>query len=142
MPSWKLVNPPYQYNFKAAEADATLVTPGNDGTPQQQQPREEIILTGIDNDIYSTDGESLDSYYSRSQASTRNRGEAIANYPPPTYDQEPKVVADDEASSKEKEINNLMALISISNRGTGYDRQTGKYDNKRAVNVVGARENV
>ncbi|GJY70906.1 hypothetical protein Tco_0474609, partial [Tanacetum coccineum] len=29
-----------------------------------------------------------------------------------------------------------------SNKGTGYDRQTMKYDNKRAVNVVGARENV
>nr|GFC15342.1 hypothetical protein [Tanacetum cinerariifolium] len=62
----------------ATNVDATLVTPGNDGTPQQQQqPRDEIrktfpivskdiqkwittkaevvqiILTRIDNDIYS-----------------------------------------------------------------------------------------
>ncbi|GKA96514.1 retrovirus-related pol polyprotein from transposon TNT 1-94 [Tanacetum coccineum] len=36
-----------------------------------------------------------------SQAATRNKGNAITNSPPPTYDLEPKVVADDEASSKE-----------------------------------------
>ncbi|GJT46573.1 putative zinc finger, CCHC-type containing protein, partial [Tanacetum coccineum] len=55
-----------------------------------------------------------------------------------------------EEMSKEKEIENLMALISLSfkkiykptnnnlpriNRGT-------RYDNQRAVNVAGARENV
>ncbi|GJV93587.1 hypothetical protein Tco_1541400 [Tanacetum coccineum] len=234
------------------DADATPVTPGNDGTPHQQQPRiatvskdiqkwitveaevVQIILTRIDNDIYSTvdaclmqwrcekqlkDGDSLNSYYSRfykmmnvlvrnqfivtnhqvniqfllqlklewqrfvtivkqnqdlknvsyhklyeilkqnqnevnkiraerlarinnllalvaqqqlvyhpqpnptyytkssltrSQAATRNRGKAIANSPTPTYDLEPEVVTDDEASSKEKDINKLMALISIS----------------------------
>nr|GEZ56353.1 hypothetical protein [Tanacetum cinerariifolium] len=131
----------------------------------------QIILTGIDNDIYfivdayletnlywefgkftSRDGESLESYYSRfykmmnelvrnqcdvtnhqvnvqfllqlqpewqrsQQAATRNRGKAIVNSPPPIYDQEPSMVAEDD------EI------------GTGYD-------NQRIVNVVGARENV
>nr|GFA28295.1 hypothetical protein [Tanacetum cinerariifolium] len=51
------------------------------------------------------------------QAITRNRGKAIVNSPQPTYDQEPTMVADDD------EI------------GTGYD-------NQRAVNVAGARENV
>ncbi|GKA42001.1 hypothetical protein Tco_0734661 [Tanacetum coccineum] len=151
MPSWKLV-------FKATEADATPVTPSNDGTPQQQQPREEvhkifptvsediqkwitteaevvhIIFTGIDNDIYSIQHQNevneiraerlartanplalvsqqqpvyhpqpnpthyTQSSSTRSQASTRNRSKAIANSPPPTYDQEPEVVADDEAS--------------------------------------------
>ncbi|GJR09756.1 uncharacterized mitochondrial protein-like protein [Tanacetum coccineum] len=98
------------------------------------------------------------------QAATRNRGKAIVNSPPPTYDQEPEMVAEDDALSKEKEIDKLMALISLSfkkiykptnnnlrtssntsranqdntlriNRGTGYD-------NQRAVNVAGARENV
>ncbi|GJY44100.1 hypothetical protein Tco_0432313 [Tanacetum coccineum] len=29
-----------------------------------------------------------------------------------------------------------------SNKGNGYNRQTGQYDNKRAVKVIGARENV
>ncbi|GJU25617.1 hypothetical protein Tco_1164238 [Tanacetum coccineum] len=98
------------------------------------------------------------------QAATRNRGKAIVNSPQPTYDQEPTMVAEDDEMSKEKEIDKLMALISLSfkkiykptnnnlrtssnisranqdnslriNRGTGYD-------NQRAVNVAGARENV
>ncbi|GJU21385.1 hypothetical protein Tco_1154727 [Tanacetum coccineum] len=51
------------------------------------------------------------------QAATRNRGKAIVNSPPPTYDQEPEMVAEDDAL------------------GT-------RYDNQRAVNVVEARENV
>ncbi|GJV94728.1 hypothetical protein Tco_1546305 [Tanacetum coccineum] len=98
------------------------------------------------------------------QAATRNRGKEIVNSPPPTYDQQPDMVTEDDALSKEKEIDKLMALISLSfkkiykptnnnlrtssntsranqdntsrtNRGTGYD-------NQRAVNVFGARENV
>ncbi|GJZ15033.1 hypothetical protein Tco_0550710 [Tanacetum coccineum] len=111
------------------------------------------------------DGESLESYYLRSQqAATGNRGKAIVNSPLPTYDQEPTMVAKDDEMSKEKEIDKLMALISLSfnkiykptnnnlrtpsntsrenednnlriNRGT-------RYDNQRAINVAGARENV
>ncbi|GJZ81129.1 hypothetical protein Tco_0646123 [Tanacetum coccineum] len=98
------------------------------------------------------------------QAATRNRGKAIINSPPSTYDQEPDMVTEDDALSKEKEIDKLMALIYLSfkkiykptnnnlktssntsranqdntprlNRGT-------RYDNQRVVNVVGARENV
>nr|GEW98195.1 retrovirus-related Pol polyprotein from transposon TNT 1-94 [Tanacetum cinerariifolium] len=167
----------------------------------------QIILTRIDNDIYSTvdacpnacemckaiemlkqgesinvqdletnlywefrkftsrDGESLKSYYSRSQqAATRNRGKAIVNSPPPIYDQEPFMVAEDDEMSKDKEIDKLVALISLSfkkiykptnnnlrtlsntsranqdnslriNRGAGYD-------NQRLGNVAGARETV
>nr|GEW83674.1 ribonuclease H-like domain-containing protein [Tanacetum cinerariifolium] len=170
----------------------------------------QIILTGIDNDIYSTvdacpnackmwkaierlkqgesihvqdletnlywdfgkftsqDGESLESYYSRiartanllalvaqqqpvyhpqnhpthysqnsssksQQAATRNRGKVIVNSPQPIYDQEPSIVAEDDEMSKDKEIDKLMALISLS--GAGYDHQ-------RLGNVVGARETV
>nr|GEY38964.1 hypothetical protein [Tanacetum cinerariifolium] len=117
----------------------------------------QIILTWIDNDIYSTvdacpnacemwkaierlkqgesinvqdletnlyweirkftsrDGESLESYYSRlQQTATRNRGKAIVNSPPPIYDQEPTMVAEDDEMSKDKEIDKLMALISLS----------------------------
>nr|GEY09623.1 integrase, catalytic region, zinc finger, CCHC-type, peptidase aspartic, catalytic [Tanacetum cinerariifolium] len=98
------------------------------------------------------------------QAATRNRGKAIVNSSPPIYDQEPSMVAEDDEMLKDKEIDNIMALISLSfkkiykptnnnlrtssntnkanqdnslriNRGTGYD-------NQRIVNVVGARENV
>ncbi|GJY45288.1 hypothetical protein Tco_0434351, partial [Tanacetum coccineum] len=101
----------------------------------------------------------------RSQpAATKNRGKAITNSPLPTYDQEPTMVIEDDKLSKEKEIDKIMALISLSfkkiykptsnhlgtssntgrahqdntlriNRGTGYD-------NQRAVNVAGAKENV
>ncbi|GJR40348.1 retrovirus-related pol polyprotein from transposon TNT 1-94 [Tanacetum coccineum] len=96
--------------------------------------------------------------------STRNKGKSIVTSSAPTYDPEPAMVTEDEEMSKEKEIDKLMALISLSfkkiykptnnnlrtssntsranqdnspriNRGTGYD-------NQRAVNVAGARENV
>nr|GEZ17321.1 hypothetical protein [Tanacetum cinerariifolium] len=98
------------------------------------------------------------------QAAMRNKGKAIVNSPSPIYDQEPDVVTEDYALSKENEIDKLMALTSSSfkkiykptnnnlktssntsrpnqdntlriNRGTGYN-------NQRVVNVVGARENV
>nr|GEW45721.1 hypothetical protein [Tanacetum cinerariifolium] len=66
----------------------------------------------------SRDGESLELYYSRSQqAATRKKGKAIVNSSPPTYDQEPKMVAEDD------------------------EIETG-YDNQRVVNVDGVRENV
>ncbi|GJX44122.1 hypothetical protein Tco_0260798 [Tanacetum coccineum] len=101
---------------------------------------------------------------SKQQAATRNRGKAIVKSPPPTYNQEPTMIAEDDKMLKEKEIDKLMALISLSfkkiykptnnnlrtssntskanqdnttriNRGTGYD-------NHRAGQVAGARENV
>nr|GEU67171.1 retrovirus-related Pol polyprotein from transposon TNT 1-94 [Tanacetum cinerariifolium] len=209
-----LKNPPYKYTW----ADKTVpVSEGSSETTTEtymenyknvsQDTRDQlntkaeavqIILTGIDNDIYSTvdacpnacemwkaierlkqgesinvqdletnlywefgnftsrDGESLESYYSR--------GKEIVNSPPPIYDQEPSMVAEDDEMSKDKEIDKLMALISLSfkkiykptnnnlrtssntsrvnqdnspriNRGTGYD-------NQRIGNVVGARETV
>nr|GEZ42078.1 hypothetical protein [Tanacetum cinerariifolium] len=67
------------------------------------------------------------------QAVTRNRRKAIVNSPQPIYDQEPSMVAEDEETSKDKEIDKLTALISLS--GTGYE-------NQRLSNVVGARETV
>nr|GEV93414.1 hypothetical protein [Tanacetum cinerariifolium] len=48
------------------------------------------------------------------QAATQNRGKAIVNSPQPIYDQEPSMVDDDDETSKEKEIDKLMALISLS----------------------------
>nr|GEU41436.1 hypothetical protein [Tanacetum cinerariifolium] len=167
----------------------------------------QIILTGIDNDIYSTvdaclnaceiwkaierlkqgesinvqdletnlywefrkftskDGESLESYYSRSQqAATRNRGKAIINSSQPIYDQEPSMIAEDDETSKDKEIDKLMALISLSfkkiYKPTNNNLRTSsntsranqdnspriyrnaRYENQRNGNVAGARENV
>nr|GEY58754.1 hypothetical protein [Tanacetum cinerariifolium] len=98
------------------------------------------------------------------QAATRNKGKAIVNSPQPIYDQEPSMVAEDDETSKDKEIDELMALISLSfkkiykptnnnlrtssntcranqdnssriNKGVGYE-------NQRIGNVAGARETV
>ncbi|GJT26512.1 hypothetical protein Tco_0906787 [Tanacetum coccineum] len=100
----------------------------------------------------------------KSQQATRNRGRSIVNSFAPIYDQEPATVTEEDEMSKEKKIDKLMALISLSfkkiykptnnnlqtssntsranqdnylriNRGSGYE-------NQRVVNVVGARENV
>nr|GEV50613.1 hypothetical protein [Tanacetum cinerariifolium] len=48
------------------------------------------------------------------QAATKNRGKEIVNFPQPIYDQEPSMVAEDDEMSKDKEIDKLMALISLS----------------------------
>ncbi|GKE12289.1 hypothetical protein Tco_1415840 [Tanacetum coccineum] len=99
-----------------------------------------------------------------SQQATRNRGKTIVNSSTPIYDQKPPMVTKDDEMSKEKEIDKLMALISLSfkkiykptnnnlrtssntNRANQYNSPrinsgTG-YENQRIVNVVGARENV
>ncbi|GJU40754.1 hypothetical protein Tco_1193711 [Tanacetum coccineum] len=149
MLSWKQVNSPYK--FKWTEKTVPLAK-------------------GIDNDTYSTVDACLNACemwkaIERSQlATTRNTSKVILNSPPPTYDQEPATVADDYEMSKKKEIDKLVALISLSikkiykptnnnlktslntsrtnqdnsiriNKGTGYD-------NQRVVNVAGARENI
>ncbi|GKE03773.1 hypothetical protein Tco_1395791 [Tanacetum coccineum] len=49
-----------------------------------------------------------------SQQSTRNRGKAIVTSSAPTYDPEPDTVTEDDEMSKDKEIDKLMALISLS----------------------------
>nr|GEX63251.1 retrovirus-related Pol polyprotein from transposon TNT 1-94 [Tanacetum cinerariifolium] len=126
---------------------------------------ESIIVQDLETNLYwefrkftSRDGESLESYYSR------NRGKAIVNSPSPIYYQEPSMVTEDDEMSKDKEIDKLMGLISLSfkkiykptnnnlrtssntsranqdnslriNRGTGYD-------NQRLCNVVRARETI
>nr|GEX00978.1 hypothetical protein [Tanacetum cinerariifolium] len=67
------------------------------------------------------------------QAATWNRGKAIVNSPQPIYDQQPSMIAEDDETSKDKEIDKLMDLISLSNAG---------YENQRSGNVAGARETV
>nr|GFC13800.1 hypothetical protein [Tanacetum cinerariifolium] len=49
----------------------------------------------------------------KTHQATRNRGKAIVNSPQPIYNQEPSMVDDDDETSKEKEIDKLMALISL-----------------------------
>nr|GFB93149.1 hypothetical protein [Tanacetum cinerariifolium] len=98
------------------------------------------------------------------QAATRNRGKAIVNSPPLIYDQEPSMVDDDDETSKEKEIDKLMALISLSfkkiykptnnNLRTSSNTTRANQDNsprihrnagyeiQRSGNVAGAKETV
>ncbi|GJU15003.1 retrovirus-related pol polyprotein from transposon TNT 1-94 [Tanacetum coccineum] len=256
-----LQNPPYKFKWTektvpVAEGSSETTTEGymenyknvsQDIRDQLNAEAEvvQIILTGIDNDIYSTvdacpnayemwkaierlkqgesinvqdletnfywefgkftsrDSESLESYYSRFVTFVKQsqelktvfyhklydilkqhqnevneiRAEILArsanplalkksncNSSAPIYDQEPATVTEDDKMSKEKEIDKLMALISLSfkkiykptnnnlrtssntsranqdnspriNRGTGYE-------NQRVVNVAGARDNV
>nr|GFA97559.1 hypothetical protein [Tanacetum cinerariifolium] len=98
------------------------------------------------------------------QAATRNIGKAIVNTPQPIYDQEPYMVDEDDETSKDKEIDKLMALISLSfkkiYKPTNNNLQTSSntsranqddsprinknvgYENQRIGNVAGARETV
>nr|GFD32160.1 hypothetical protein [Tanacetum cinerariifolium] len=48
------------------------------------------------------------------QSATRKREKVVVNSPQPIYDQEPSMVDDDDDTSKDKEIDKLMALISLS----------------------------
>nr|GEX61157.1 hypothetical protein [Tanacetum cinerariifolium] len=98
------------------------------------------------------------------QAATKSRGKAIVNSPQPIYDQEPSMVAEDDETSKDKEIDKLKALISLSlnkiykptnnnlrtssntsranqDNSLRINRSVG-YENQRIGNVDGARETV
>nr|GFC12826.1 hypothetical protein [Tanacetum cinerariifolium] len=70
-----------------------------------------IILTGMDNDIYST-VDACPNACEMWKSIERNRGKSIVNSPPPICDQEPSMVAEDDEMSKDREIDKLMALIS------------------------------
>nr|GFC07215.1 hypothetical protein [Tanacetum cinerariifolium] len=96
------------------------------------------------------------------QAATRKREKAIVNSHQPIYDQEPSMVDDDEDSSKDKEIDKLMALISLSfnkiykpiNNNLRTSSNTSRanqdnsprihrgYEGQRGGTVAGARETV
>nr|GEW69090.1 hypothetical protein [Tanacetum cinerariifolium] len=98
------------------------------------------------------------------QPATRNRGKAIVNSPQPIYDQEPSMVTEDDETAKDKEIDKLMALISLSfkkiykptknnlrtssntsranqDHSPWINRSVG-YENQRIGNVAGAKETV
>nr|GFC46876.1 hypothetical protein [Tanacetum cinerariifolium] len=99
------------------------------------------------------------------QSATRKREKAVDNSPQPIYDQEPSMVDDDdEDTSKEKEIDKLMALISLSfkkiykptNNNLHTSSNTSRpnpdnslrihknagYEGQRSGTVAGARETV
>ncbi|GJR32661.1 hypothetical protein Tco_1108893 [Tanacetum coccineum] len=99
----------------------------------------QIILIGIDNDIYSIvdacpNACEMWKAIERSQQATKNKGKAIVNSSDPIYDQEPATITEDDEMSKEKDRANQDNSPRI-NRGT-------RYENHRVVNIAGARENV
>nr|GFA79248.1 hypothetical protein [Tanacetum cinerariifolium] len=69
----------------------------------------------IDNDIYSI-VDACPNACEMWKAIERNREKAIVNSPHSIYDEEPSIVADDDEMSKDKEIDKLMALISLSSQ--------------------------
>nr|GEZ93245.1 hypothetical protein [Tanacetum cinerariifolium] len=123
-----LTNPPYELGWKEkfvldSEGNPTTTTERVFETYKnvKQEIRDQlnaeaeavqIILTGIDNDIYST----VDACPNACEMWKEiERGKAIVNSPQPIYDQEPSMIDDDDdETSKDKEIDKLMALISLS----------------------------
>nr|GEY75254.1 zinc finger, CCHC-type [Tanacetum cinerariifolium] len=76
------------------------------------------------------------------QAVTKNRDKAVVNSPQPIYDQEPSMVDDDEDTSKDKEIDKLMDLISLSLDNSPWIYINARYEGQRSGTVVGARDTV
>nr|GEW36044.1 hypothetical protein [Tanacetum cinerariifolium] len=84
------------------------------------------------------------------QAATRNKGKAIFNSLQPIYDQEPSMVIEDDETSKDKEIDKLMALIFLSfkkiykptnnNLRTSSNTSRANHDNSPRIKEVLARE--
>nr|GEZ06277.1 hypothetical protein [Tanacetum cinerariifolium] len=73
-------------------------------------------LTWSDKEVPISEGSCVTTTETSQQAATRNRGKAIVNSPPPIYDQEPSMVAEDDEMSKDKKIDKLMALIFYRSR--------------------------
>nr|GFC91969.1 hypothetical protein [Tanacetum cinerariifolium] len=74
------------------------------------------------------------------QSATRKREKAVVNSPQPIYDQEPSIADDDDEMYKEKEIDKLMALISLS--FNKIYKPTNNNLRQRSGTVAGARETV
>nr|GFA17604.1 hypothetical protein [Tanacetum cinerariifolium] len=157
-PPMLALNPPYKFTWADKEVPISKCSPVirtesymetyktisqdiRDQLNAKAEAGESINVQDLETNFYwefrkftSQDGESLELYYSRSQqAATKNRGKAIVNSPQPIYDQEPSMVAKDDETSKDKEIDKLMALISLLST---------RYENQRIGNIAGARENV
>nr|GEY24503.1 hypothetical protein [Tanacetum cinerariifolium] len=74
----------------------------------------QIILTRIDNDIYSTIDDCPNACEIWKAIERLKQGVEIVNSPPLNYDPDAEMVAEDDALSNEKEIDKPMALISLS----------------------------
>nr|GEZ52699.1 hypothetical protein [Tanacetum cinerariifolium] len=110
-------NPPYKYKW--ADKDVP-VTEGSSETTIERfyKMMNELVRNQCDVTNHQMNVQfllQLQPEWQRSQqAATRNRGKAIVNSPPSIYDQEPSMVTEDDEMLKDKEIDKLMALISLS----------------------------
>nr|GEX62539.1 ribonuclease H-like domain-containing protein [Tanacetum cinerariifolium] len=186
-----LDNPPYKLDWKDVEVPVSKGSPitttarihetyknvSQDIRDQlnAKDKAVQIILTGIDNDIYTTvdacpnacemwkaierlkQGESINvqdletNLYWEFEKFTSQDGKAIVNSPQPIYDQEPSMVTKDEETSKDKEIDKLMALISLSfkkiykptkkNLRTSSNTSRANQDNSLRINRSAGYEN-
>ncbi|GJW10113.1 retrovirus-related pol polyprotein from transposon TNT 1-94 [Tanacetum coccineum] len=171
--SSKITTEGYMENYKNVSQDIRdqLNVEAEAKAIERLKQGESINVQDLETNLYwefgkftSRDGESLESYYSRSQqVATRNRVKAIVKSPSPTYDQEPTMVSKDDEMSKEKDSDKLMALISLSfkkiYKPTNNNLRTSSnisranhdntprinkgiaYDNQRVVYIAGDREN-
>nr|GFA75500.1 hypothetical protein [Tanacetum cinerariifolium] len=155
-----LENPPYESGWKDKEVptfEGSLIT-----TTKRVHETYKNVLQEI-RDQLNAEAEAYSSIRSQ-QAATRNRGKETINSPQPIYDQEPSLVAEDNETSKDKKIDKLMALISLSfkkiykptNNNLRTSSNTSRanqdnsprihrnagYENKRIGNVAGARGSV
>nr|GEV04808.1 retrovirus-related Pol polyprotein from transposon TNT 1-94 [Tanacetum cinerariifolium] len=182
-----LKNPPYKFTWADKEV---LISKGIDNdiystvdacpnacemwkAIERLKQGESINVQDLETNLYcefgkftSRDGESLESYYLRFYKMMNELEQRKSNcqLSSTIYDQEPSMVAEDNEMSKDKEIDKLMALISLSfkkiYKPTNNNLQTSSnpsranqdnslrinrsdgYDNQRLGNVDGARETV
>ncbi|GJT03921.1 hypothetical protein Tco_0838383 [Tanacetum coccineum] len=150
--------PPYQYKFLTTDANATLVTP-NEGTSLPQQPRGKIILTRIDNDIYSTvdachnvmeTWKEIERMAKKQHQNEVNeiKAERLARTakPLPLVAQQQKPVYHPQPNSTHyTQHSSTKSQAARRNRGKAIANSplpTYDPEPKKAVNVAGARENI
>ncbi|GJX45324.1 retrovirus-related pol polyprotein from transposon TNT 1-94 [Tanacetum coccineum] len=86
----------------------------------------------------SHDGESMESYYSRSHATTKYKGKEIAKPITPLSELASEEDSDPEQAKRDKGMQNNLALIAMYKN----ENQTGQFGNQRTMIVTGARETV
>nr|GEW37408.1 hypothetical protein [Tanacetum cinerariifolium] len=129
------------------------------------KPNHELIHYCLKNPPYKLAWADKEVLISEGSPVTRTeRAKVNVNSPQPIYEQEPSMVAEDDETSKDKEIDKLMALISLSfkkiYKPTNNNLQTSsntsranqdnsprinrstRYENQRIGNVASARETV
>nr|GFA47175.1 hypothetical protein [Tanacetum cinerariifolium] len=102
---WKAIKRMHQNKVNEIRAERIARTANPLVLVAQQQP----VYHPQTHPTYYTQNSSTRSQ----QAATRNKGKAIINSPQPIYDQEPFMVVEDDETSKDKEIDKLMVLISL-----------------------------